>query len=453
MKKMTFAYVASLCMVPILFWSSESQAIPSWGRKYQTSCLMCHSGMPQRNAVGEAFKNNGYRMPSGVEEAFTRQQQVKIGNDEWKKTLAAPVESSYPQFDPLSLAFSGNLINYKVPTYTSTGAVSSKQELTLNAPNVASLFFGGSVGQSLTIFGEINGFGGATVETDKDATTTSSVDTPVSCNVRAVWQFSPGLNFAIGNSFSNVSWNGLGVGGVVNVSGVLPSPVTYAEVNFTRGETAGYSLVAGTSMAAKSTTPIVGTSNTIDDLLYLRGKYKIFGAGLLSGANGELGDPYTGLDNQITIGAGLTYAKNSITGVPDPKTQIIPTIGFTGNYTGETLVYGADIQGVYKDFQIGFAASHDRDLQLNNFKIEAGYFIYSWLYAKVAYADMANASVIKSSPYDVHQPTIAPALSAWLSPAVSLTGTYVYFTKERTANAQTGITNQNTFALAIRASF
>ncbi|MEI8187110.1 MAG: hypothetical protein WCG19_10475 [Chlorobiaceae bacterium] len=453
MKKMTFAYVASLCMVPILFWSSESQAIPSWGRKYQTSCLMCHSGMPQRNAVGEAFKNNGYRMPSGVEEAFTRQQQVKIGNDEWKKTLAAPVESSYPQFDPLSLAFSGNLINYKVPTYTSTGAVSSKQELTLNAPNVASLFFGGSVGQSLTIFGEINGFGGATVETDKDATTTSSVDTPVSCNVRAVWQFSPGLNFAIGNSFSNVSWNGLGVGGVVNVSGVLPSPVTYAEVDFTRGETAGYSLVAGTSMAAKSTTPIVGTSNTIDDLLYLRGKYKIFGAGLLSGANGELGDPYTGLDNQITIGAGLTYAKNSITGVPDPKTQIIPTIGFTGNYTGETLVYGADIQGVYKDFQIGFAASHDRDLQLNNFKIEAGYFIYSWLYAKVAYADMANASVIKSSPYDVHQPTIAPALSAWLSPAVSLTGTYVYFTKERTANAQTGITNQNTFALAIRASF
>ena len=453
MRKMTFASIATLCMLPILFWSSESQAIPSWGRKYQTSCLMCHSGMPQRNAVGEAFKNNGYRMPSGVEEAFTRQQQVKIGNEEWKKTLGAPVESSYPSFDPLSLAFSGNLISYKAPTHKPDGTTVSGKELTYNAPNVASLFFGGSVGEHLTIFGEINGFGGAAVETDKDATTTSStVDTPVSSNVRAVWQFSPGLNLALGNSFSNVTWNGVGVGGVVNVSGVLPSPATYAEINFTRGEIAGYSLTAGTSMAAKTTTPIVATSNTIDDLLYLRGKYKLFGAGLLSGANGELGNPYTGLDNQIVIGGGLTYAKNSISGVADPTTKIIPTIGFTGNYTGESLVYGGDIQGVYKDFQIGVAVSHDRDLQLNNFKVEAGYFMYSWLFAKVSYSDIANASKI-ATPYDVHQPTIAPAISAWLSPAVSLTGTYTYFTKERTVNAVTGVTNQNTFALAVRASF
>ncbi len=453
MRKMTFASIATLCMLPILFWSSESQAIPSWGRKYQTSCLMCHSGMPQRNAVGEAFKNNGYRMPSGVEEAFTRQQQVKIGNEEWKKTLGAPVESSYPSFDPLSLAFSGNLISYKAPTHKPDGTTVSGKELTYNAPNVASLFFGGSVGEHLTIFGEINGFGGAAVETDKDATTTSStVDTPVSSNVRAVWQFSPGLNLALGNSFSNVTWNGVGVGGVVNVSGVLPSPATYAEINFTRGEIAGYSLTAGTSMAAKTTTPIVATSNTIDDLLYLRGKFKLFGAGLLSGANGELGNPYTGLDNQIVIGGGLTYAKNSISGVADPTTKIIPTIGFTGNYTGESLVYGGDIQGVYKDFQIGVAVSHDRDLQLNNFKVEAGYFMYSWLFAKVSYSDIANASKI-ATPYDVHQPTIAPAISAWLSPAVSLTGTYTYFTKERTVNAVTGVTNQNTFALAVRASF
>jgi len=448
MRKMTFTSIVSLCMLPILFWSSESQAIPSWGRKYQTSCLMCHSGMPQRNAVGEAFKNNGYRMPSGVEEAFTRQQQVKMGNDEWKKTLGAPVESSFPSFDPLSLAFTGNLISYKAATHTSTGAVSAKKELTYNAPNVASLFFGGSVGEHLTIFGEINGFGGAAVETDKDATITSTVDTPISSNVRAVWQFSPGLNLALGNSFSNVSWNGVGVGGVVNVSGVLPAPATYAEVNFTRGETAGYSLTAGTSMAAKTTTPIVATENNIDDILYLRGKFKLFGAGLLSGANGELGNPYTGLDNQIVIGGGLSYAKNSISGVADPVTKIVPTIGFTGNYTGESLVYGGDIQGIYKDFQVGIAASHDRDLELNNLKVEAGYFMYSWLFAKIAYSDIAYAS--KKGTYDEHQPTIAPAISAYLSPAVSLTGTYIYYTKERVAS---GVTNQNTFALAVRASF
>ena len=88
MKKITFASIISLCMVPILFWSTESQAIPSWARKYEVSCFLCHSGMPQRNAIGEAFKNNGYRMPAGVETAFTRQQQIKMvlknGKKHWE---------------------------------------------------------------------------------------------------------------------------------------------------------------------------------------------------------------------------------------------------------------------------------------------------------------------------------------------------------------------------------
>ncbi len=79
MRKFTFASTLSLCMAPALFWSAESQAIPTWARKYEVSCLMCHSGMPQRNAIGEAFKNNGYRMPDGAEAAFTRQKQITIG--------------------------------------------------------------------------------------------------------------------------------------------------------------------------------------------------------------------------------------------------------------------------------------------------------------------------------------------------------------------------------------
>ncbi len=229
MKKITFASIISLCMVPILFWSTESQAIPSWARKYEVSCFLCHSGMPQRNAIGEAFKNNGYRMPAGVETAFTRQQQIKIGTEEWKKTLGAPQNSSFPQFEPLSVVLTGNMINYKAATYTSAGVESAPKELNYNAPSTVALFFGGSVGDHLTIFGEVNGFGSGSVETDKDGNTvTASLDTPVMANVRAVWEFSPGFDLALGNNFSNASWNGVSVGGVVNVSGILPAPGTYA---------------------------------------------------------------------------------------------------------------------------------------------------------------------------------------------------------------------------------
>jgi hypothetical protein len=435
MKKMRFASIASICMVPMLLWSNESSAIPSWARKYNTSCYMCHSGMPQRNAVGEAFKNNGYRMPGGADEAFTKQENIKIGTDEWKKTgVCAPATGSFPQFDPLSIVLTGNIVNYRETGHTPT----TRQELTLNAPNVASLFYGATIGNAISVFGELAGFGGATAEIDEGVT---SVDTQVTSNVRAVYQFSPGFNFAIGNSFSSVNWNGTGVAGVTNVSGVLPAPVTYAELNFTRGETGGYSIVAGTSMGARTTSPIQPQQNKIDDILYLRGKVKLFGAGLLSGTGGEFGNSYNGLDNQVTIGAGLSYARKAFNTTAAP-------IGFTGNYAGETMVYGADIQGVYQDFLVGVAASKDRDLDLENLRAEAGYFIYPWLFAKIAYASLANPASINTS--DEHSPTIAPAVAAWITPNISLTGTYTHPTKSTTI---AGVSNRDTFALAVRAGF
>ncbi len=287
----------------------------------------------------------------------------------------------------------------------------------------------------------------------RSAGPTVAVDSPpINANVRVVWEFNPGLNIALGNNFSNASWNGVSVGGVVNVSGVLPAPGTYAELNYTRGDVGGYSITAGTSMAAKNSTPIVATENKIDDILYLRGKVKLFGAGLLTGANGEFGNPYTGLDNQITLGAGLSYSKNNLA-VKNLKTGITPTKGFTSGYAGETLVYGGDIQGVYNDFLVGAALSHDRDLQLNNFKAEIGHYLYSWIYVKAAYSDLANSAKLTAKvpvPYDVHQPTLAGSLTAWLSSAVSIAGTYTHFTKESVAS---GTNNADSFALAVRAGF
>jgi hypothetical protein len=122
--------------------------------------------------------------------------------------------------------------------------------------------------------------------------------------------------------------------------------------------------------------------------------------------------------------------------------------GFATTYLGETLVYGGDIQGVYNDFLLGAAVSHDRDLKLNNIKIEAGYYIYPWLFAKLAYADVANAAKINT--YDLHQPSISPSIGWYIAPNISLTSTYKFNTKERLA---TGNTNQDTFVLAVRAGF
>ena len=437
MKKTTFAGIVSLCMVPALFWSTEGSAIPSWARKYQVSCYMCHSAMPQRNAVGEAFKNNGYRMPANAEEAFTKQKNIKIGTADWAKGIATPVGGSFPQFDPLSVVLTGNMFTYKTISKDAAGVQVANPQYAFDVPATVALFWGATIGDNISIFGELGTFG--------SAPGTGSAATEESCNVRAVYQFSPGFNLALGNNFTNASWNGVSGGGVVNVSGVLPAPSTYAELNFTRGETGGYSIVAGGSMGAKASA-IIATQNRLDDILYLRGKVKLFGAGLLSGANGEFGNQYNGLDNQVTLGAGLSYARKNYNVATAP-------IGFATTYTGETLVYGGDVQGVYDDFLVGVAASHDKDLKLNNIKVEAGYFIYPWLFAKVAYADVSNAALLNTaSSYDIHQPTIAPSLAWYIAPNISLTTTATIYTKDRKVTA-TGNTNQNQVVVAVRAGF
>ncbi|MBA4158769.1 MAG: hypothetical protein H0X65_15015 [Gemmatimonadetes bacterium] len=44
-----------------------AEAIPYFARKYDVTCQTCHVSPPKLNAFGEAFRERGYRMPSGFE--------------------------------------------------------------------------------------------------------------------------------------------------------------------------------------------------------------------------------------------------------------------------------------------------------------------------------------------------------------------------------------------------
>jgi hypothetical protein len=438
MKKTKFAAILSVCMAPAIFWSSESSAIPSWARKYNVSCYMCHSGFPQRNAVGEAFQNNGYRFAGATEEALTKQKNIKIGNDEWNKQAPnAPFQGSFPQFDPLSMTLGNtNLINYTSQQTNRTTGASPGKIFNFSAPNSVSLFYGGSVGDNITYFGQLSGFG-ATAGT-------------VTSNARLIYKISPGFNFAMGSSFSpagNAAWNGTGAGGVINVNGLLPAPTNYAELVFVRGETAGYALVAGTSVGGAPGAAATSTTTGINDMMYVRGKIKLYGAGMLSGANGTLGNSYNGLDNQANLGFGLSSAKNNTV--------------LTGNYSNESIVYGGDIQVVHNNAMAGVALSRDNDLGVENLRSEAGYFIYPWLFAKIAYVDISlyTAAAGTTPAYRLRNPQIIPSVTAWIAPNVSLTATYTRYTKEWKESPAVGtviannFSNQNNFRVALSAGF
>ena len=409
MRKSTIASIASFCMLPALFWSQDSSAVPAFARKYQTSCYTCHSGFPNRNAFGEAFKNNGYRWPGGEEEDHAKQEQTKMGGEGWKKIFPeSPWPTDIPGFAPFSLYVTGPLVNYADQVKTSTGKVTTQQTFYQGGPIDARILFGGTIGENIGVVGAFEGFAANSVRT----------------NLRATWSFAPGINVGFGNGFS--AWTGAASPISVYTS-VFPTSGTSTELNYVTGKEGGFNLIAGIASAttATATIPTID-SNKIDDTRYVRAKYKLFGAGLLSGAGGVYGNEYVGLDNSLAIGAGFVSAGNGV---------------LASNYKGETFVYGADIAGNYGNFTAGVAYTKDSDLKLNNYAVDAGYYVYPWLLTRVRYANLGVAGV------DQNNPTVTPSVTAWLRANVSLAASYKLFTKSELPTSTTGENNKNTFTL------
>ncbi len=430
MRKLTFASIASIAMVPALFWSQDSSAVPAFARKYQTSCYTCHSGFPNRNAFGEAFKNNGYRWPGGEEEDHAKQEPVKMGADGWKKTFPeSPWPSDIPGFAPFALYLTGPLVNYSDQVKDNKNNTTTPQTLNWGSSIDARILFGGTLGEHLGVVGSLEGINTGTTAT----------------NLRAVWAFSPGFNFSFGNSgFSAIR----GLSTPISVyTNVLPGVGVGPEFNYVVGKEGGLNVIVGASSSSDapngSTLSLAGTepetlkstknltnANKLGDIGYLRMKYKFFGAGLLSGAGGTYGNEYVGLDNSLAIGASVISARRA-----NPFTQFGSKLN--GN---ETVVYGADIAGNYGSFTGGIAYSKDGDLKLNNYAVDAGYYVYPWLLPRVTYKSLGVTGGNEN-------PTIATSVTAYPGANIFVKATYTAFTKHLSPTSNSGENNANTFVL------
>lgn len=61
-------------------WPRPTQAIPAFARRYETNCTSCHLGhFPQLNALGRSFRERGYQMPDGSEDAIRARRNVEPG--------------------------------------------------------------------------------------------------------------------------------------------------------------------------------------------------------------------------------------------------------------------------------------------------------------------------------------------------------------------------------------
>src|SRR6267143_7316984 len=60
------------------------QAIPAFARRYDVSCHFCHDGYPKLNAMGQRFRERGFRMEK--EEPFAL--------DKWARSVPADLRAS-----------------------------------------------------------------------------------------------------------------------------------------------------------------------------------------------------------------------------------------------------------------------------------------------------------------------------------------------------------------------
>ena len=91
----------------------EALAVPSFARKYQTSCLHCHTVFPALNPMGEAFRRNGYRMPSIEGSRDTdaiKGEMIPLGQEAYEKMFPNAVwPSKIMDAVPLSVMANGGV--------------------------------------------------------------------------------------------------------------------------------------------------------------------------------------------------------------------------------------------------------------------------------------------------------------------------------------------------------
>lgn len=142
-------------LLSLTLFPTNSSAIPAFARKYKTSCSTCHSIYPVLNAFGKAFKANGYRIPGG-DEQFVKDEPASLGAPGWKKVFP---DSIWPSDMPgssvasfwLSSQFKAN------PSAAITNEFDGLNELYVLG--------GGTLGESLSFFAELEIIDGGTVPT------------------------------------------------------------------------------------------------------------------------------------------------------------------------------------------------------------------------------------------------------------------------------------------------
>src|SRR3990167_1801432 len=139
--------VTAIATFVTLVLTQDASAIPPFARKYKTSCLTCHVMPPKLNAFGEAFRLNGYQIPDG-DEPHIKDEPLVTAAPAWKQAWP---EANWPGWIPGSPPIA---LRLQIDTQ-STKEENQKFSTNFEFPHEVELLWGGTFGEDLGFFGEV----------------------------------------------------------------------------------------------------------------------------------------------------------------------------------------------------------------------------------------------------------------------------------------------------------
>ena len=386
--------LALVCIVGMLITlvPEEAQAIPSFARKYKTSCTTCHIAIPKRNAFGEAFRRNGFVLPKG-DAQLTKEEPVSLGAEGWKEAFP---DAIWPGVIPGS---------FPIAAYVHTRMIyeplrPAGQRIGFDMPHELELLFGSAFGNDVGVFGEWIAFeaGQNAVGLVRFFFQFNDVFGPKDALNIKVGRFEPGITSGYMNANritmdrpitidyrASGDWRPRDSQAGIELNGILANNFEYA-----------LGVVNGEGKA------LISPHKDRKDV-FARVAYKIGGMGLDgSGADVELKETDNWVDNAVTIGA-YSYLGNI------NKTPAAPARPYTNNFDR----FGFDVRAGYQRFELtgGLITGEDENPFGDRKKLthtayfgEIDYIFYPWLIGvfRVNRADSKLASDDRDKYWEIN---------------------------------------------------
>lgn len=387
----------------------EAQAIPTFARKYRTSCTTCHTGFYKTNPFGEAFRQNGYQIPGG-DAAYVKEEPVSLGAPAWKKVWP---RADWPGTIPSAVPISFN-IHQRV--FIDEGG---NPNINFKLPHEIRLFIAGTFDEPFSFYGDYS-------------LQTAALN-------RLFFQFNDMFLEDSWGKFGFLSEDALNLRiGRLDVGAIgFPKPMrrtmhralpyTYNvadgwdiddlqsgfEANGLIKSRFKYALGVVNGTGGGTPSGVLDENNEKD--VYGRVAYKFGGMsfdGKTVGHEAELKQTDNYVDNAVTLGLFGYWGKSKIGSGGSAWENPFRRLGFDYRFNfGKLDFYGASIWGVDKSpasTVTGTTRGSIGEVDTNSWFTEADYVFYSWLTAALGYEQVTYD---KGFSRDLE--TIYASLMAW----------------------------------------